>query len=57
MTEKAEAAVKEFEDALNEELQGKLSDNPEKKAEREEKAEPGETKKCLRKNRKRATWR
>ncbi|MEK9182038.1 MAG: VWA domain-containing protein [Patescibacteria group bacterium] len=45
MTEKAEAAVKEFEDALNEELQGKLSDNPEKKAEREEKAEPGETKK------------
>jgi len=45
MTEKAEAAVKEFEDALNEELQGKLSDNPEKKAEREEKEEPGETKK------------
>ena len=44
MTEKAEAAVKEFEDALNEELQGKLSDDPEKKAEREEKAEAGETK-------------
>lgn len=44
MAEKAEAAVKEFEDALNEELQGKLSDNPEKKAEREEKAEAGETK-------------
>lgn len=36
MAEKAEVAVKEFEDALNEELQGKLSDNPEKKAVREE---------------------
>lgn len=36
MAEKAQAVVKEFEDALNEELQGKLSDNPEKKAEREE---------------------
>lgn len=44
MAEKAQAAVKEFEDALNEELQGKLSDNPEKKAEREERAEPEETK-------------
>lgn len=44
MTEKAEAAVKEFEDDLNEELRGKLSDDPEKKAEREEKAEAGETK-------------
>ncbi|KKU81467.1 MAG: Response regulator receiver protein [Parcubacteria group bacterium GW2011_GWA1_47_8] len=33
---KAQAAFKEFEDALNEELQGKLSDNPEKKAGREE---------------------
>jgi len=36
ITEKAQAAFKEFEDALNEELQGKLSDNPEKKAERGE---------------------
>ena len=44
MTEKAEVAIKEFEDAMNEELQGKLSDNPDKKAEREEKAETGETK-------------
>ncbi len=32
---KARAALKEFEDALNKEIQGKLSDNPEKKAERE----------------------
>ncbi len=38
VTEKARAAFKEFEDALNEGLQGKLSDNPEKKAEREESA-------------------
>ena len=37
IAEKAQAAFKEFEDALNEELQGKLSDNPEKKAERGEK--------------------
>ena len=36
MAEKAEAAVKEFEDALNEELQGKLSDDPEQKAIREQ---------------------
>lgn len=36
MAEKAQAAVKEFEDALNEELQGQLSENPEKKAGREE---------------------
>lgn len=42
IVEKAQAAFKEFEDALNEELQGKLSDNPEKKAEREEAAEPTE---------------
>ena len=50
---KAQAALKEFEDALNEELQGKLSDNPEKKAEREryseqkelETAKPPESKK------------
>jgi len=33
--EKAEKTFKEFEDAINEELQGRLSDNPEKKAERE----------------------
>src|SRR3989344_737799 len=32
IAEKAQAALKEFEDALNEELQGKLSDDPEKKA-------------------------
>jgi len=44
IAKKAQVAVKEFEDALSEELQGKLSDNPEKKAEREEKAETGETK-------------
>lgn len=37
IAEKAQAALKEFEDALNEELQGKLSDNPEKKAERDKK--------------------
>lgn len=37
IAEKAQAALKEFEDALNEELQGKLSDNPEKKAERNKK--------------------
>src|SRR3989344_9017829 len=43
IAEKAQAAFKEFEDALNEELQGKLSDNPEKKAEREEAAEPTES--------------
>ncbi len=42
IAEKAQAVFKEFEDALNEELQGKLSDNPEKKAEREEAAEPTE---------------
>ncbi len=35
IAEKAQAAFKEFEEALNEELRGKLSDNPEKKAERE----------------------
>ncbi|MEK7655487.1 MAG: VWA domain-containing protein [Patescibacteria group bacterium] len=39
LAEKAGAAFKEFEDALNEELQGKLSDDPEKKAERDEEAE------------------
>src|SRR3989338_3012484 len=39
IAEKAQAALKEFEDALNEELQGKLSDDPEKKAEREKKLE------------------
>ena len=43
MAEKAQAAFKEFEDALNDELQGKLSDNPEKKAGREE-VEAEETK-------------
>lgn len=35
ITEKAQAAFKEFEEALNEELSGKLSDSPEKKAERD----------------------
>ena len=44
MEEKAQAAVKKFEDALNEDLQGKLSDNPEKKAEREDRSEAGEAK-------------
>ena len=39
IAEKAQAALKEFEDALNEELQGKLSDDPEKKSEREKKLE------------------
>ncbi len=39
---KAQAAFKEFEEALNEELQGKLSDNPDKKAEREEVAQSSE---------------
>lgn len=39
IAEKAQAALKEFEDALNEELQGKLSDDPEKKVEREKKLE------------------
>lgn len=43
IAEKAQAAFKEFEDALNEELQGKLSDDSGKKAEREEKAEHGDT--------------
>jgi predicted SprT family Zn-dependent metalloprotease len=43
ITEKAQAAFKEFEEALNEELQGKMSDNPEKKAEREEAAQPSES--------------
>ena len=43
IAEKAQAAFKEFEQALNEELQGKMSDNPEKKAEREEVAEPAES--------------
>lgn len=36
IAEKAKATLKEFEDALNEEIQGKLSDNPEKKTERGE---------------------
>src|SRR3990172_4263724 len=36
IAEKAQAAFKEFEQALNEELQGKMSDNPEKKAGRVE---------------------
>lgn len=44
MAEKAQAAVKKFEDALNEELAGKLSDNPEKKAEREEREVSQESK-------------
>jgi len=43
ITEKAQAAFKEFEEALNEELQGKMSDNPERKAEREEAAQPSES--------------
>lgn len=43
IAEKAQAAFKEFEEALNEELQGKMSDNPEKKAEREEAAQPSES--------------
>lgn len=42
IAEKARAAFKEFEEALNEELQGKLSDNPERKAEREA-SQPSET--------------
>jgi cation transport regulator ChaB len=36
IAEKANATLKEFEKSLNEEIEGKLSDNPEKKAEREE---------------------
>jgi len=36
LAEKAQATFKEFEDALNEELQGKLSANPENKAQQEE---------------------
>ena len=40
--EQAEKVFKEFEDALSEELQGKLSDNPDKKAERESKDKPKE---------------
>jgi len=44
IAEKAQTALKELEDALNEELQGKLSDNPEKKGEREEQPEPEKTK-------------
>lgn len=43
IAEKAQAAFKEFEEALNEELQGKMSDNPEKKAERDEAAQPSES--------------
>ncbi|KKS56343.1 MAG: hypothetical protein UV20_C0015G0004 [Candidatus Magasanikbacteria bacterium GW2011_GWA2_42_32] len=43
IAEKAQAAFKEFEEALNEELQGKMSDNPEKKAEREDAAQPSES--------------
>jgi len=39
IAEKAQVALKEFEDALNEELQGKLSDDPEEKAEREKRLE------------------
>lgn len=42
IAEKAQAAFREFEEALNEELQGKMSDNPEKKAEREEAVQPSE---------------
>ena len=34
LSKRAEATLKEFEQALNKELQGKLTDNPEKKAER-----------------------
>lgn len=44
IAEKAQAALKELEDALNEELQGRLSDNPEKKIEREEHIKRGEPK-------------
>ena len=36
IAEKAQAAFKEFEDALNEELRGKLSENPEQKEKREQ---------------------
>jgi len=36
IAEKANATLKEFEKSLNEKIEGKLSDNPEKKAEREE---------------------
>ncbi len=43
IAEKAQAAFKEFEEALNEELQGKMSDNPERKAEREEASQPSES--------------
>jgi cobalamin biosynthesis protein CobT len=43
LAEKAAQAFKEFEDALNEELQGKLTDDPEEKAEREEKEKSEET--------------
>ncbi len=39
IVEKAQATLKEFEEALNEELQGKLSDDPEKKSERGKKLE------------------
>jgi nitric oxide reductase activation protein len=41
IAEKAQAAFKEFEDALNEEMQGKLSSNPEQKAEREQQEKEG----------------
>ena len=36
LAEKARAIIKEFEDMVNEELQGKLSDNPDKKAGKEQ---------------------
>jgi len=39
LAKKAEAAIKEFEKALNEELQGKLTEGPEEKAKREEQEE------------------
>lgn len=44
MSEKAQTAIKEFEKDLNEELGGKLTDNPEEKAKREqEEKEAGES--------------
>lgn len=43
IAEKARETLKEFEEALNEEIQGKMSDNPEKKAERDEAAQSSES--------------
>ena len=42
MAQKAQATMKEFEDSLSEELQGKLSDNPEQKVVREQEAKEEE---------------